>query len=73
MSINRLAIGVSSRFSILHRKRLPDGQIAGWYLESQIGIAAHPSRRPRSLSSGAHSRDPLVASSSDNGEAVTQG
>src|SRR6266446_9798968 len=35
------------------------------YLESQIGIAAHPSRRPRSLSSGAHSRDPLVTSSQD--------
>src|SRR6266481_450547 len=35
------------------------------YLESQIGIASHPSRRPRSLSSGAHSRDPLVTSSQD--------
>jgi len=35
-------------------------------------LPAHPSRRPRSLSSGAHSRDPLVTSSSDNGEAVTR-
>src|SRR5882757_9707285 len=45
------------------RRSFFDPPDSTWYLESQIGIAAHPSRRPRSLSQGIKSlRKPKVTS-----------